>query len=608
VLISYADEGVNQGCPLASALFSLVQSMTLKDVLSQYVSVGVTRLSYVDDTHLHGPVEGVFAAFRDYARQMESIGCRLNLTKCLVHVPASRSQSADAARQKAKSLGLRYAEDGLIVLGSPVGTPTFESYHFEQAVKAMTQRVSSLLELLEDAEQPPGCSLQSVSYMLRVSSFSSLTHLLRTVPPAHTLAGAEEADNVLMEAVASLAGCPACVMDTHTRKRAQLPLDRGGMGIASQVELRHIAYLASLCAVTAGNTNLLPFLKQDGGVDSIVGLSDALQVVTAELPGLPDDDAIPSISEILASGKLGLQRRWSDFKANIRFDEVRRQLSGKKLLFLLSTATSEASAAYSAHPLIGVNQLRNIHLAMLYKVRLGIDLFHKEFKCKCGTVVTPDGLHALSCKLMHRFTTTRHHRVKHTVADVLKKCGGVSISKELPLTKVAGVVPKALVPSTLPKGSKSKDEGLIMDIVRSETHSDFVHLIDIVTAHPTENTNTTMQPGQAARAAEQRKRTLYNKRWFFSSKRQLVPFAIETGGTMGEDAIKFMKHVLGQNPLGDEEELALCDRPQYRRAIERVAVVNQRHVAVQLLQYVVYSRHDIERALHGDDHADNGAA
>jgi hypothetical protein len=95
---------------------------------------------------------------------------------------------------------------------------------------------------------------------------------------------------------------------------------------------------------------------------------------------------------------------------------------------------------------------------------------------------------------------------------------------------------------------------------------------------------------------------------FSSSKRQLVPFAIETSGTMGEDAIKFMKHVLGQNPLGDEEELALSDRPQYRRAIERVAVVNQRHVAVQLIQYVVYSRHDIERALHGDDHADNGAA
>ena len=519
--------------------------------------------------------------------------------------------SADTARQQAASLGLSYAEEGLIVLGSPVGTPKFESFHFEQAVEAMAHRIQSIMKLLQDAEQPSGCSLQSVSYLLRVASFSTLTHLLRTVPPAHTLAGAEEADNILMDAVAALAGSPSSVMDSHTRKRAQLPLARGGMGMTSQVELRHIAYLASLCAVTAGITQLLPFLKEDDGADFIVGLSDALQVVTAELPGLEGDDAVPSISEILAQGTLGRQHRWSDFKANIRFNEVKRQLSGKKLLYLLSTATSEASAAYSAHPLLPCNRMSNSQLCTLFKVRLGINLFHRGFKCKCGESVTPDGLHALSCQYMQPFASTRHHRVKNALAKVLKEQPGASVAVELPLADVPGMKPKVPVPGTVSRRSpnrKSSNDGTIMDIVRTETHTDTVHFVDVVTTHPTENNNSTLQPGQAARAAEQKKRSLYNTRWFFSSQRILVPFAIETGGTMGEDAINFVKLVANQARLPLEDDLPLRDFLQYRRAIERVAVVNQRHVAVQLNQFIAYSRHYLARALYGGSDAVYNAA
>ena len=57
-----------------------------------------------------------------------------------------------------------------------------------------------------------------------------------------------------------------------------------------------------------------------------------------------------------------------------------------------------------------------------------------------------------------------------------------------------------------------------------------------------------------------------------------------------------------------EDDLPLRDFLQYRRAIERVAVVNQRHVAVQLNQFIAYSRHYLARALYGGSDAVYNAA
>ncbi len=57
-----------------------------------------------------------------------------------------------------------------------------------------------------------------------------------------------------------------------------------------------------------------------------------------------------------------------------------------------------------------------------------------------------------------------------------------------------------------------------------------------------------------------------------------------------------------------EEDVPLGETLQDRRAIERVAVVNQRHVAVQLNQFILFVRRDLARALDGDSSAGGGAA
>src|SRR5437868_15160218 len=98
---------------MASALFSLTQDAALKGMFTKYE--GVTHLAYVDDSHIHGPPQLAFAAFREYQQRLATIHLDLNLSKCVAHVPQADSTEAATVSQLAADSGMRYETEGVIV-------------------------------------------------------------------------------------------------------------------------------------------------------------------------------------------------------------------------------------------------------------------------------------------------------------------------------------------------------------------------------------------------------------------------------------------------------------------------------------------------------------
>ncbi len=118
--------------------------------------------------------------------------------------------------------------------------------------------------------------------------------------------------------------------------------------------------------------------------------------------------------------------------------------------------------------------------------------------------VTSDGLHGLSCKFMQGYATTRHILVKYAPAKELKQQSGVRVAVERQLEDVPEMVPKVPAPPGSSRlGSKLAIDGKNMDIVHTETDTDVVHMIDVVTTHSMDDNDSKMQPRQAARVAEE---------------------------------------------------------------------------------------------------------
>ena len=103
--------------------------------------------------------------------------------------------------------------------------------------------------------------------------------------------------------------------------------------------------------------------------------------------------------------------------------------------------------------------------------------------------------------------------------------------------------------------------------------------------------------------AEKRKRNLYAPKWIFDANHILVPFAIETGGAWGQDAIKFLKYIARQARTHEEYELPLCYSHFYRRLTECVAVATQRAVAEQIIHYLRYQRQSADDVKQSDGSA-----
>ena len=182
----HSEEGVQQGDPLGSFLFSLaLQPILLK--ANRDNSSALTP-SYLDDTIILGPQSQVTATYASLKADLSEIGLQLREDKC-------EAFSFKTPREWTLPVSLR--SDGCEVLGTPIGHDDFVKMICSHNV-AKEELLLSRLLLLQDA--------QSSTLLLCYCGVPSILHLLRTVAPRLIKAAAIQHDKQILSCFEDIIG------------------------------------------------------------------------------------------------------------------------------------------------------------------------------------------------------------------------------------------------------------------------------------------------------------------------------------------------------------------------------------------------------------------
>ena len=164
--------GVKQGDPLGM----LLAGLTLHSVQERVhrATNGAVQVAVADDITLVGRAPRLRQAWAclNGDQGLSSVGAALQPRKS-----ALTGGSADTAASLAREMGVVYAPEGIMVAGTPVGTPAFVAHHAHQVAEAV-------ISDLERLERLP-LREQSSWLVLHGSLSKRMLHLQRVVPWEH---------------------------------------------------------------------------------------------------------------------------------------------------------------------------------------------------------------------------------------------------------------------------------------------------------------------------------------------------------------------------------------------------------------------------------------
>ena len=199
-----ASRGVTQGDACGPALFNLGQHRVLlrfmKSLRDNPLTGGDVLVQTLhDDSYLLGPPAALEEALARLQPLMAEAGLELQPSKSILYLPqdaarqdATRPEDAAAIEHFRKEL--KITEEGTVVVGTPVGTPAYET----QVVTERVRDLRSYLELINPAKTTSLLHGQTYLawHLFRLTAPGPgpgrLTHWLRGVHPAHTKQPAED--------------------------------------------------------------------------------------------------------------------------------------------------------------------------------------------------------------------------------------------------------------------------------------------------------------------------------------------------------------------------------------------------------------------------------
>lgn len=228
-------EGGEQGDPLMPLLFALGIHDALAEVASQ-LREGEDICAFLDDVYALCSPERVRPIYDLLSAALEAhagIALHTGKTKVWNRAGVEPPRISDLGGEEGA-----WSPAGLIILGSPVGTPGFIRDHAEDRIrieKALLKEIAVLPD--------PQCAWQ----LLTRCAVPRGNYLLRTLPPTQCEQYARDRDAALWET--ALAILQADALPSHLLRSgkaiAELPMRMGGLGIRSSERSRHAAYWAS---------------------------------------------------------------------------------------------------------------------------------------------------------------------------------------------------------------------------------------------------------------------------------------------------------------------------------------------------------------------------
>jgi hypothetical protein len=261
VLISRGDRsllsavGVKQGDPLGPLLFSLGLSPLLRSIKSRFSSMEFKGF-YLDDGTFVGPVDSLLHIISLIQESGPTNGLLLNLSKSEVGT-LQFNGDLDVDLSCFPSEMVRCSSEGVLLLGSAVGTSAFVSAHAHNYVQKIAPSVTALL-LLEDPQM-------EYHLIKNCGGISRLNHVMRTSPSEDIHSALVVYDTFILqmfEAMLKDSSGTFSFGDEGEKVIARLlitmPIKDGGFGFFKASQISSAAYLGSLVLTNTLVIGLLP--------------------------------------------------------------------------------------------------------------------------------------------------------------------------------------------------------------------------------------------------------------------------------------------------------------------------------------------------------------
>ena len=251
----WSTTGVRQGDPLGPLLFSLGMQDVLDTLEGEHPDV--LLLAYLDDVYLQGPATAVEAAFHRFSQLCKDIGLDMATEKC----EAWSSGHPAGARGLSERLGMKFAEDGIVAAGCPLGFPDFVQSEADSAADKVVQVIKRVLAL--------PLSAQDKLLLLRKSLQMKMLHWSRVARKSDIIGAITKVEQEILAGILHVMKCSDAQVDTA---QISLPVRLGGLGVHlmsyEDGAACDAAYLAAAalthCAVRGSSEHFDPFKGASG--------------------------------------------------------------------------------------------------------------------------------------------------------------------------------------------------------------------------------------------------------------------------------------------------------------------------------------------------------
>ena len=533
-----AERGVDQGCPLSPALFSLALAPKLAALeASLRARDDRTRVyAYLDDIFLVCDAAEAEVAAEGVRKTLAELSMSINESKTKVWslnpsvpLPPSMVQFR-AARMTCLGAVLPFMPAGRISEGADDGevsrAPLLESIPGEahlHHLRGVKQRIRDL--------QTAGLSNQAAFSLFRTYVNGAVTHLQRANLTDQTWCMAWDAE--VLEMISGWVDTP---LDASQRVQVFLPVREGGLGLGATEARRAAAYLGSweqcLSAVASagGSTTSASLLSQ--------APRSAASIHEAQT-GLQQQGVHAHVDweSRMVRPQRRRQRQWTR--------EVQETMHARLLSELpeldaadLRSAGGAGAGAFLLSPTDDVHQLPDSHFCVALRRRLRIRRGthghcrrkYKQTGSACSKPLDGQEVHARTCKVGGAIDR-RHDRIRDWLAQWISRM----VDKEV---QTEQYVPKWDRTKTNARGEQEVERARLDIAFQGRAGPVYldIAITEAITASARALSQRARVDGAAAAHEEQ------EKHWRYPGP-NLIPFVLEAGGRFGESAESFLRSV-----------------------------------------------------------------
>jgi len=605
--------GVPQGDTRSSAIFCAAMEPIIRAIREAHPDTFIIAIA--DDTTVTGKGIEPLRTIPTFATLLAGIGLTLQRPKC-----GAFNRDIDSIQHECVIQGVTAKHDGLVICGTPLGTPAFVDSHLRTKVgetESLLRRVQDALATFKQQQTENGAYL--IYKMIDWCIVPMINHLLRSVPPRLMLPHARRFDSLIYDFVTRLVeldpnedGAAGTITGTTAQLIMHLSRQLGGLGLASAERRAPYAYLASLALVGVPALRHLNEAFFDVHERADVFFPDAAanlgQLQLSSNPEVRDWTTIellqaeqPKLQAALNNGPAGRAEQWQALESRLMDTPAGRQ----QLADVISQG--EEGAAWLAVSLRKTHlHLSNAEFIVLVRHRIGLPVIREPkdppIECDaCTGHLDARGDHAFRCT--HRFAAFRNNR--HTAALTCflrifrekRHRPGVGERAVVPtrMPALAGVwaakdATRPLDKNGIPSNICTYGDGIIKTPANLNGAEDSLVVVDVTVAH----LDAGRVKGLAKRGtyaaghhAWAEKHALYAKYWHITALRRFEPLVLTTGGSWHPRTRLFVADYLRLTVGGIPKQWTAAQHKLFAQymneATESVGVALQRVVARTLL-------------------------